>query len=316
MKNIFKLLIAVMFLFQIATLSAQQGSFYKYSFIKETKVKGPKIFYENLENTGGNSNIDVNKIIHKRVDFFFKTYSGTEKGNIQNHVAWTRDKALFEKVNSKADADVVIGGHYEILTHVDVEEKLFYERQSNVGGSIPYYEIRQTNTAEVNVVISYTYKDKFVDYDTIHIVKSYERKPKTKCRSIDELVAACEESLELQSYSLFKFYEVDDEWYKFVKVKTKDKGLKEELSTAKDLLVNGEIYKLGSIYKRIYEADNSNKEAAFNLAMCYELIGNYPKANEYYAKMPDFHAKVRMKDNMKLYNYLESIGANLLLKDF
>ena len=120
---------------------------------------------------------------------------------------------------------------------------------------------------------------------------------------MNQLLERCEKKLVLVSDKLFRFYSADYVWYKFQKVKTKDKTLKEELKGASDMLAAGEIYKLGSLYKRIYEADKTNKSAAFNLAMCYELIGNYPKAQEYYSVMPDFHANVRMKENNLLSNY-------------
>jgi len=315
MKRKIRLFILSMLLFQFGGAIAQQGKFYQFKLIKNTKVRGSKIFYEGLKNRSEESQIDVDRIIHKNIDFFINTYSGNKKKKIQNHIAWI-NKSLFDIVNSAADADVIIGGYYLITTNVDIQEKLFYERQTNVGGAIPYYEFRQINTAEVEVVISYTYKDKSVEYDTIQIVKQYERKPNTKYVSVNQLLERCEKKLVLVSDKLFRFYSADYVWYKFQKVKTKDKALKEELKGAGDMLAAGEIYKLGNLYKRIYEADKTNKTAAFNLAMCYELIGNYPKAQEYYSVMPDFHTKVRMKENSLLFNYLESTGVNMILNDF
>ena len=315
MKRKLTVLVFTILLFQFGGAMAQQGKFYQFKLIKETKVRGSKIFYKGLENRSKESQIDVDGIIQKKVGLFTRTYGGIEKKKIQNHNAWTKNP-LFEMVNSTEVADVIIGGYYLINTHVEIQEKLFYERQTNVGGAIPYYEIRQTNAAEVEVVISYTYKDKSVDYDTIRIVKQYERKPNTKYISVNQLLERCEKELVLVSDNLFRFYSADYIWYKFQKVKTKDKALKEELKGAGDMLAAGEIYKLGSLYKRIYEADKTNKTAAFNLAMCYELIGNYPKAMEYYSEMPDFHVKVRMKENNLLFDYLKSIGANMILNDF
>ncbi len=297
-------------------LIAQQGMFYQFKFKNETKLKGHKIYYENLTNNGDNMQINVNKILQKQLSFLFNTYAGISKKKIQNYISWTRDYPLFEKVNTATEADVVVGGHYIIKTYVDIEEKLAYERQTNIGGAIPYYEIRQTNTAEIHLVISYTYKDQSIYYDTIDIVKAYERKPKTKYVSLEQLLEKCQNTLSVKSSELFRFYTIDHIWYKFPKVKSKDKALKQELKDAGDLLASGEIYKLGNLYKRIYEADNSNKTAAFCLAICYELIGNYPKAEEYYAIMPNFHAKIRMKENRVLYNYLISIREKLPLKDF
>lgn len=294
---------------------AQQGQFYQFLYKNDTKIKGSKIHFAGLKNIGNESHIDVNQMTKDNVDFFTNTYSGISEKKIQNHISWTRNP-MFEIVENESEADVIIGGHYKIKTHMDIEEKVFYERQSNVGAPIPYYEIRQTNKVDVEVVISYTYKDKSTDYDTITISNSYERKPKTTYKSIEDLLEKAEKSLGSKLYHTFHFYEIEYVWYKFEKVKVKDKALKEELKSANDLLANGEIMKLGNLYKRIYEADKSNLEAAFNLAMCYELIGNYPSAEVYYAMKKDFHANTRMKKNMELYNYLKNLGANIKLLDF
>lgn len=309
-------LTAVLFLISFnSNVVAQSFEYEQFKLEKETKIRGSKIFYDGLKNQGDESQIDVSKIAEKYLGFYFNTYSGVAKKNIQNHISWTNNP-LFEKANDKASADVIVGGYYIIKTGADIEEKIFYETVQNVGGAIPFYEIRQINKAEVTAVISYTYKDNSADYDTITRTYEYERKPKTKYKSIEDLLAKCEESLKIDFYSTFKFYSKDYVWYNFKSVKTKDKELKEELKTVKDLLKNGELKKAGSIYLRAYELDNSNLEAAFNVAMCYELIGNYPKATEFYLKSPDFHAKVRMKSNMIFFDYINKIGANVKLVDF
>lgn len=287
----------------------------QFKFDTETKIQGSKIFFEGLQNKGDESQIDVSGIVEEYMKFYFHSFSGVEKKKIQNHVSWTVNP-LFSKVNDKESADVVVGGYYIIKTATDIEEKLLYERVQNVGAAIPYFEVRQINRAEVMAVISYTYKDNSVDYDTINTAYEYERKPKTKYKSIDDLLANCESSLKSALYKNVHFFSVDYVWYNFKSVKTKDKALKEELKSVNDLLNSGEIGKAGSIYLKVFELDNTNLEAAFNVAQCYELIGNYPKANEYYQKSPDFHAKVRMKSNMILFDYLKSIGANVTVVDF
>lgn len=314
-KQIYLSLVLVLFSFLNLQVLAQSVEYYQFKLERETKIRGSKIFYEGLKNNGDESQIDVGKMAEDYLGFYFNTYSGIKKKKIQNHISWMTNQR-FEKAKDKASADVIVGGYYIIKTGANVEEKLFYERAQNVGGSIPFYEIRQTNRAEVTAVISYTYKDNSVAYDTINCAFEYERKPKTKYKSIDDLLAKCKKSLETELYNTFKFYSYDYVWYNFKSVKTKDKELKAELKTVKDLLNNGKIKDAGSIYLRVYELDHKNLAAAFNVAQCYELLGNYPKANEFYLKSPDFHAKVRMKSNMKLFEYLNNIGAKMEIEDF
>jgi hypothetical protein len=307
-------LLALSFL-SISSLYAQQGQFYQFSLDKETKIRGSKIYFQEFANKGVESQIDVNALAKSYIDFYFKTYSGVAAKKIQNHISWTRNPR-FEAVNSQAEADVTIGGHYQIKTNAGAGEQLFFEQGNSVGGAIPYFESRQLNTAEVTVIISYTYKNKEVDYDTIFIQEESERKPGKKFLSVEDLLADCESKLKSNLYKTFTFYSHKDIWYKLLNVKTKDKVLKEELKTADNLFESGKIKELGNLFLRIYQAEPENKEAAFNTAMCYELIGNYPKAEEYYAIMPDFHTKVRMKTNRALFDYLNNIGANLIVEDF
>ncbi|MDY0103050.1 MAG: hypothetical protein RBS07_08915 [Lentimicrobium sp.] len=299
----------------IAALYAQQGQFYQFSLDKETKIRGSKIYIQEFANKGAESQIDVNALVKSYTSSYFATYIGVAAKKIQNHISWTCNPR-FEAVNSQVEADVTIGGYYQIKTSASVGEKLFYERGNSVGGAIPYFETRQLNSAEVMVLISYTYKDNAVDYDTIFIQKESERTPGKKFLSVEELLVDCESNLKRDFYHIFPFYSHENVWYKLLNVKTKDKALKEELKAAKEMFESGKIKELGNIYLRIFQAEPENKEAAFNVAMCYELIGNYPKADEYYAIMPDFHAKVRMKTNRILFDYLNSIGANLVLEDF
>jgi hypothetical protein len=312
----YKLICLLAFSFLLLTeLYAQQGQFYQFSLDGETKIRGSKIYVQNFTNKGTESQIDVNALAKTYIDFYFATYSGVAAKNIQNHISWTRNPR-FEAVNTITEADVIIGGHYQIKTNAGGGEQLFFEQGNSVGGAIPYFESRQLNTAEVTVIISYTYKNKEADYDTIFIQKESVRTPGKKFLSVEDLLADCESKLKSNFYKTFTFYSHKDIWYKLLNVKTKDKTLKEELKAAGNLFESGKIKELGNLFQRIYQAEPENKEAAFNTAMCYELIGNYAKAEEYYAIMPDFHTKVRMKTNKVLFDYLNSIGANMVIEDF
>ncbi|MBN2746718.1 MAG: hypothetical protein JXR34_08320, partial [Bacteroidales bacterium] len=155
MNNIKQLIALTFIMLLVMSGYSQEGYFYQFKQISETKVRGKKIFFKPLQNTGKESQIDINALIEENLKACYKTYSGIEKKKIQNHISWTREP-MFEKLTTESGADVVVSGTYYIKTDVAIEEKLFYERQSNVGGALPYYEIRQTNKAEIQVIITYT----------------------------------------------------------------------------------------------------------------------------------------------------------------
>jgi len=71
--------------------------------------------------------------------------------------------------------------------------------------------------------------------------------------------------------------------YEFEKIKEKDKTFKEDIKNARKLIKDDNIKEAGALYKKIYDGTN-DVNAALNTAMCYEMIGNYTKAKEYYEK--------------------------------
>ncbi|MDF1548858.1 MAG: hypothetical protein P1P88_13625, partial [Bacteroidales bacterium] len=71
--------------------------------------------------------------------------------------------------------------------------------------------------------------------------------------------------------------------YEFEKIKEKDKTFKDDIKSAKKLIKDDKIKEAGVLYKKICDGTN-DANAALNTAMCYEMIGNYTKAKEYYEK--------------------------------
>ncbi|MCF8294969.1 MAG: hypothetical protein K9I34_02800, partial [Bacteroidales bacterium] len=164
-----KILVTGVILLFCIVLQAQEGQFYQFRMKNETKLQGSRIFIKDLENKGKDNRLDVNDLYREESNRYFSVYSGNKDKNIQNHVAWMKDAPLFTRAGSEAEADVVISGTYVLDAQTNVEENLYYERQSNVGGAIPYYEIRQTNRVSIEVIVSYRYKDKTTKYDTIQV---------------------------------------------------------------------------------------------------------------------------------------------------
>lgn len=284
-----------------------QGSDYYFHTLRKTIPLRASIFYEGLKNTGDQSCINVDSIVFNRI---VKGASNT----YAKYNTWLKTP-LFKIVETKSEADVIISGDYNLDIGTKSEEKIMYETSSLYATPIPYYDMQTTNGVVINIVLKYQYKDQTTETDTIIISNKVMRKPKKKFKTINELKLKSIKNLVYTLDTKFYFIESTKHFYKLAKIKIKDKALKEEYSTAKDLFKKGDITTLGNLYLRIYN-DSPSKEAAYCLGACYEIVGNYPKAVEYYKQMPDFHTKVRMKNSMELYNYLIDIGLELPLVEF
>ncbi len=308
MKNIITIAIILL---ATTIIEAQQADYYSYKLKNTTPLKA-KVYYNSLPNSSNNNDINVDSILYDYLKHFInKEYLGTKKAKNSN--VWLTSP-LFSFAKTESEADVVISGSYSLDKNTEVVEKLMFETSSSYNSPIPYFEIESTNKVSLNIILNFKYSNNTL-VDTISLTFESKRKPKYKQKTIDELVLKCANSLNHALYNEFAFIERKAHNYKFLKVKIKDKALKEEYKSAKELLKNGDIANLGNFYKRVYESANT-KEAAYCLGICYELIGNYPKAQEYYKQLPDFHTKTRMKNSMKLFNYLKEIDIEPQLIDF
>jgi len=306
-----KLLSLFIIIISSILVQAQQAEYYSYTLKNITPLRS-KIFYKPLNNTGINNDINIDSIVYHYIENLAnKTYGSSKKA--MNSNLWLLSP-LFSMTENENEADVIIDGTYHLDKVIQSTEKLLYESSSNFASPIPYFEIESINMVDLNIILNYKYKNNIVT-ETIFIAHESKRSHRAKQKTINELVLKCNKSLKLSLYDKFDFINRKVHYYKFPKVKIKDKVLKEEYKNAKDLLKNGDIIKLGNFYKRVYN-NNKTKEAAYCLGACYELIGNFPKAQEYYKQMPDFHTKTRMKNSMLLYDYLLEIGTKLQLQEF
>lgn len=307
MKTKHHILLLLLILVGSAAFS-QQLPVFQIRLKQKNKLRGPLIALAEPKSKGNVEISDLNSLLKEKLAFCISDYP-------ESYISW-RQHALFSLTNNKNEANMVIEPVYTLNEYSGIHKKLLREKGSFAGGSIPYFEYRKENSSELNLILNYKYKDGTASSDTIEISNVSELKPGKPIKSVEELHNKTMESLNSNLSYIFNFLDFEKIWYKFRPVKSKDKGLKEELKRAKDLAKNEKINELGTLYLKVYNADKSNTDAAFNVAMCYEIIGNYEKAASYYSVSPDFHAKIRMKKNLELIEYLRSIGANISYGDF
>lgn len=108
--------------------------------------------------------------------------------------------------------------------------------------------------------------------------------------------------------------------YVFSKVKAKNRPNRRLFrmfnSWVKDYCVDGKVDELGKLYLNMLTLEGNDKLYR-NMGLCYELIGNYPKAKQYYLMMsnsekelPRIERLIKIRDKMKL------TGLEILEYDF
>lgn len=298
-KTILVMLITCFF-FQIDAF-AQQGECYKRSLKSKTPLRH-KIFIGEFENKGTNNDVDFGEIVR-------------EKLNEQRHSIFTKDLQIFVPVDSKDEADVIVSGEYVYNNNTEVIEKPFMERSTSYASRIPYFEIRVKNSADLNFVFQFEYKDGTTAFDTLYHEDSSETSDK---REIKSQVVLEEETIKTLGRRIWDYKNIVDSekfWVKMPKVKIKDKEMKSQYKEMRKYVEEKKFKELGAFYKKLYEQKPSD-ELAQCIGICYEMLGNFEKAQEYYDGASDFAINMRMKDHMELYNYLLEIGMTLPKEEF
>jgi tetratricopeptide (TPR) repeat protein len=106
---------------------------------------------------------------------------------------------------------------------------------------------------------------------------------------------------------------------KFKGVKTKDKALKKEFKekekTIKASLKTNDLHAAAKTFIEIHETEKS-LNSAYNVGLCYELIGNFTKAKEYYDMAGDKGALENMQNLLALKAQFEGLGLEVSETDF
>ncbi len=302
------LLICITMLTGIHSLNAQRAEFHNYTLNKPTKLRAGKIYFKELKNIGTQDTVSVNQYVEQTLKNWLSPLVTLEwaQGDGKVYNSWYQQQ-WFEQTNTPKGAAVIVSGTYRVDAETEINQNLFYETASNLANPIPYFDVRPKNRVNAEIIITYTYPDKTKDADTLRYFDESEGRKGRKMHSLSKMVTQCMNSLNRDIRTSFDYVNYDKEVYLLEKVKVKDKALKTEYKQIKEIWKEKNVPKAADLFKRIYEKEQS-KEAAYNLGVCYELIGNLEKAGEYYKQLPNFHSKARMKSNWEFFNYLKEIG--------
>ncbi len=256
----------------------------------ERNIMRPTYYFSGIKNVGKTARPDAEEAA--------KNYFTKKKES----EIWF-EQQFFNHVDNSAKADLVISGKYS-YTAVTKENR--NENELNILETVTRF-----HKAHLQVILTYEYNDGSPTFiDTINIYRTITQEPGPACKNmtlqlaedeIKDLIKDCKYGY------LTDVINKEEIWFNFPKIKIKDQNLKAEFAAAEQQLKDGRYKEAGEYFKKVHESVNT-PESSQALGLCYELIGNYPKATEYFKAKPDFHINTRMKKNMKLLEYAKSIG--------
>lgn len=182
------------------------------------------------------------------------------------------DKAA--QVGKLLGIDVIIVGSINIVPKTSTTKKTY------TNGTYEYCKENQVTTSATIKIISVSTGEIL---GTATFTKSLSDSQCGKyidnVKTYGQLADAC---LQPIAFSMVYFFAPHYMQYKFDFEKIKVKEFKDKAKDIDTYLENGDFNKVFSIYKAIYDADNYNGAAAFNLALLYEMIGDMENCLYYF----------------------------------
>ncbi|WP_421919136.1 tetratricopeptide repeat protein [Marinifilum sp.] len=302
-------IITILSLILFAGVSMAQEVFAPAFKMTKEPMLGAKIYLEPSIITGDKLPFDLDSLLQSNLKSGHWVNMPSGKAlRMDKH--W-RYMKFYSLVDHKAEADVVIKPSLNYVAQSEMVDKRLCEFKGRGGVKIPFKEIRATNSLNATLLLQITRKNKSAITDTIVFHAKSELKKGKRLIPITEMNERFVKYICLQLYDLNHFAKCEMFRFRFPKVKVKDKDLKDALKTVQSLLNEAKLSEVANIYRKIIERQSS-PEAHLCLGMCYEIAGDYQKAQEEYKHKADFHIKTRMKYNMQVYNYFKSIGIRLL----
>lgn len=154
--------------------------------------------------------------------------------------------------------------------------------------------------------VKVTVRARIISMENGQILGSTEfpwKEEKSKCEdsfgslpNTDEMIDNALKTLSSQVANYFSpVYQLED--YELEKVKVDQ--FKKPAERAAELAEEYKIDEAYAIYKTIYDADNYNPEALYNIGVMHEVVGNYVKAKEFYDQASQLKEDDKYKEAFK-----------------
>lgn len=298
------------------TVSAQKFTSYLLHLPPYLLSNVETVYVEDFESTSdhyANLGDDLAQSISQTIELEYDGVSSELQNNIFN--PWITSK-LYTVTDNKEEADAIISGSYS-LTGTSSKEDHIVEKQepSGFAEQLPYsYQVfSEKNTANftANIQVYKREVDSVVFNINYEIADVAENQKAYEAPNVASQAALSERLFDKGEYQIpyyfCPFYEKVE--YDFERVRP-SRDLKDKAKEAKDLVKDGKIREAGKIFLEIWEKE-SDKDAALNTAMAYEIIGNYTKAKEFYQHAGNSAGLERIEKAIKNRDLLIEIGMTI-----
>lgn len=324
--------IAYTLLFALIMFGANAQDFKGYvlkmpSTIKpNTSVK--KIFVEGLQcSNSENINEEMIKTLN---NIIVNNINSNERGGNIEFIpnTWLRSD-IYQVTQNKDEADWIFTGTYEYFTSKKRDQAYEVKRETSTGTKykLPFELMYYDYANEIRV----PYSLKIVDKTGAEIfsagsefknssapeknmvstegkLQSFDALAKTFSSTIGNWMANA--MLPIFTPVAYEFEKVKGPDKKTQPDKEKRKAIDDQLDNARDMLKDHDFVGAGMIYQSLIE-ECPSADLFLNLAMIYEIIGNYTKSLEYYQKANNAVGITRIKSGIEVRDMLKAFGKTI-----
>ncbi len=259
-----------------------------------------------------------------------KTYEKTSSINIYKLIERSQlDNVLREQNfassgmvtdNQAAQVGKLLGIDVIIIGQIDI-------KPASADSKVSYNDGTVANCKENSVQVAATIKLISVTTGEILGTNTYTctKKDKQCGKDIDKTMSygqLLDAGLISLSFSLVDYFAPHYIYCKYEFEKIKVDQFKDKVKNIDDYLKNGDLQSAYAVYKAIYDADNYNASAAYNLAILYDMTGDAENCSNYIEIANQIDAKrygkfyTATKKTVEMIKTLQSMGITFEKYDF
>jgi tetratricopeptide (TPR) repeat protein len=328
MKYIKRTLSLILVFFVFATANAQKMDSYVLIMPSVYFGEGSPVYIKPFTNLKDSTNNTFGKEYANTLKNVFNNAAIGKKSGVKMFNPWYTTK-LYSLTENEAEAKYVIGGEYttETSSSVSNKEHITAETSSSKDSKIPFvfYEYISSTSGSVSgkLTLYQSSSDKIIreyPFEKSNSDSKSQYLETVKSESMFSLLDKSEEQAIDQNILAFSpYYTVHT--YNFENIKSDEKDYNKELRKQrrdlKDYADAGQLEKLALAYIAMLDKSLKNPEDLYyNLGMCYEMLGNFTKAKEYYDKSTNSDAIKRIDILLQYKEIYENLGIEIIEKDF
>jgi tetratricopeptide (TPR) repeat protein len=324
MKKILSIIIIISSFAMLGNLNAQSIKTYKLQMPSIILNNGGPIYVGYLDNS-----IPVANELQFKTEFRDAMIKGINAENIVVEQGlptlnpWMTTK-IYETTENKEEANYIIEGEYEYETSLNRGHKA-HKISEISGDSLPVFFYEYTASSNAKLIGKVFIKDNKAD----KIIKEYTFS-KTKEDSKSQYMDKPNVQSPAEFFSGLNNAVIVDYRYMLNPIKrefkydfprlspdSKDyrKDFKEGRSKLRNLAKDDNVKEIAKVLFALQKIED-NEDVNLSLGMCYEMIGNYTKAKEYYSKSGDSDATARITEQIQIRDQLKELGVEINEPEF